>query len=62
MRAVKKMAILGSGLEIVESSGSKFLYTVPGELSMDQTLLIKQVYLYIKYKFKSLIHDLNIYI
>ncbi|KAL7641953.1 UNVERIFIED_CONTAM: hypothetical protein RMT77_007827 [Armadillidium vulgare] len=42
MRAVKKLQVLGSGMEVIESGRSKFICSVPGELSMDHTILLQE--------------------
>ncbi|XP_063591375.1 vacuolar-sorting protein SNF8-like [Penaeus indicus] len=42
IRAVKKLRVLGSGMEVVASGSSQFIYSIPGELSMDHTTLLQQ--------------------
>ncbi|KAB7506256.1 Vacuolar-sorting protein SNF8 [Armadillidium nasatum] len=42
LRAVKKLQVLGSGMEVIESGRSKFICSVPGELSMDHTILLQE--------------------
>lgn len=46
IRAVKKLRVLGSGMEVVASGSSQFIYSIPGELSMDHTTLLQQVCFY----------------
>lgn len=41
VRAVKKLRVLGSGLEVVATGSSQFIYSIPGELSMDHTALLQ---------------------
>ncbi|KAK7083770.1 ESCRT-II subunit protein snf8 [Halocaridina rubra] len=41
VRAVKKLRILGSGMEVVATGSSQFIYSIPGELSMDHTTLLQ---------------------
>lgn len=41
VRAVKKLHVLGSGMEIVGTGDSQFMYSIPGELSMDHTTLLQ---------------------
>ena len=43
VRAVKKLKLLGSGLEVVATGSSQFIYAIPGELSMDHTTLLQEV-------------------
>lgn len=43
VRAVKKLRVLGSGLEVVATGSSQFIYSIPGELSMDHTALLQHV-------------------
>ncbi|KAG7157338.1 Vacuolar-sorting protein SNF8-like [Homarus americanus] len=42
VRAVKKLRVLGSGMEVVATGSSQFIYSIPGELSMDHTTLLQQ--------------------
>merc|ERR1711970_1683047 len=42
VRAVKKLKVLGSGMEITSSGTSQFIHAIPGELSMDHTTLLMQ--------------------
>ncbi|CAL4126127.1 unnamed protein product [Meganyctiphanes norvegica] len=42
VRAVKKLKVLGSGMEITSSGTSQFIHAIPGELSMDHTTLLIQ--------------------
>ncbi|XP_076047131.1 vacuolar-sorting protein SNF8 [Oratosquilla oratoria] len=41
VRAVKKLGVLGSGLQVVATGQSSFIHSVPGELSMDHTTLLQ---------------------
>lgn len=41
VRAVKKLRILGSGMEVVATGSSQFIYSIPGELSMDHTTVLQ---------------------
>lgn len=41
VRAVKKLRVLGSGMEVVATGSSQFIYSIPGELSMDHTALLQ---------------------
>lgn len=41
VRAVKKLHVLGSGMAVVASGSSQFIYSIPGELSMDHTALLQ---------------------
>lgn len=41
VRAVKKLHVLGSGMEVVATGSSQFIYAIPGELSMDHTTLLQ---------------------
>ncbi|XP_053633622.1 uncharacterized protein lsn isoform X3 [Cherax quadricarinatus] len=43
VRAVKKLRVLGSGMEVVATGSSQFIYSIPGELSMDHTTLLQHV-------------------
>ena len=38
------MEVLGSGLELAGTGSSKFIYTIPGEVSMDHTILLQEVH------------------
>jgi len=43
IRAIKKLKILGNGFTLIPLSGDKFLVqSVPGELSMDQTVILQK--------------------
>ncbi|KAK4302965.1 hypothetical protein Pmani_024993 [Petrolisthes manimaculis] len=41
VRAVKKLRVLGSGMEVMATGSSQFIYSIPGELSMDHTTLLQ---------------------
>lgn len=43
VRAVKKLKVLGSGMEVVATGSAQFIYSIPGELSMDHTTLLQLV-------------------